>query len=75
MFFALRVVNTEEAVDWVCHVLLREIGCAQEVEVIRPNIHLVVIIKVVLDKEGEVSEVDKPGVKEADEVFSNSELH
>jgi len=75
LFFALRVVNTEEAVDWVCHVLLRKIGCTQEIEVIRPNVHLVVIINVVLDKEGKVPEVDEPGVKEADEVFSYRELH
>jgi len=73
--FALRVVNAEKAIDRILYVLLREIGSAQEVEVVRCNVHFWVSIKIVLDEEGEVPEVDEPGVKEADEVFSHRELH
>ena len=66
MLFALGVVNTKEAVDRILNVLLREIWGSQEVEIVCYNVHFWVSFKIALDEEGEVSEVDEPGVKEAD---------
>ena len=75
LLLALREVDAEVAVDIVQLVLLGEVGSAQELVVLRHDVHLRGVINVALDEEGKVSEVDEPGVVEADEVLDHSKLH